>query len=206
MYNIILAVHIVFAVAMIGLILIQHGKGADAGASFGAGASGTVFGAAGSANFLSRATGILAALFFATSLTLAAYARKEAADQLRLDVVDVAPVTSPVAPSSSTNSYTMSSTNTAVSGEVGKLETNHQVPTSNTGVQTAPVVSEKVTNDSQSVASSGITTPQSEVTNANVQPTNSANNANVSTTKMADNNLTAPLHVEGEKEQASDKK
>lgn len=85
MFTLILAAHIAIAIAMIGLILIQHGKGADAGASFGAGAAGTVFGAAGTANFLTRTTAILAALFFVTSLTLAAHARKEAADQLRLD-------------------------------------------------------------------------------------------------------------------------
>lgn len=86
MFTVILAFHIIIAVAMIGLILIQHGKGADAGASFGAGAGGTVFGAAGSANFLTRTTAVLAGIFFITSLALAAHARKEAQDQLRLDV------------------------------------------------------------------------------------------------------------------------
>lgn len=86
MFTVVLVLHIIIAIAMIGLILIQHGKGADAGASFGAGAAGTVFGAAGSANFLTKATAILAGLFFITSLALAAHARKEAADQLRLDV------------------------------------------------------------------------------------------------------------------------
>lgn len=86
MFTIVLVAHIIIAISMIGLILIQHGKGADAGASFGAGSAGTVFGAAGSANFLTRATAVLAGLFFITSLTLAAQARKEAQDQLRLDV------------------------------------------------------------------------------------------------------------------------
>ena len=56
---------------MIGLILVQHGKGADMGAAFGSGASGSLFGATGSANFLSRATAVLATVFFVTSLTLA---------------------------------------------------------------------------------------------------------------------------------------
>lgn len=64
-------VHLFLAVGIIGLVLIQRGKGADAGAGFGAGASGTVFGARGSANFLSRTTAIFAGLFFVTSLTLA---------------------------------------------------------------------------------------------------------------------------------------
>ena len=70
-FGIVLSVHVVIAALMIGLILIQHGKGADAGAAFGSGASGTVFGAKGSGSFLSRSTAILAALFFSTSLALA---------------------------------------------------------------------------------------------------------------------------------------
>ena len=64
-------VHLFLAVGIIGLVLIQRGKGADAGAGFGSGASGTVFGARGSSSFLSRTTGIFAGLFFVTSLTLA---------------------------------------------------------------------------------------------------------------------------------------
>ena len=63
--------HVLIAAAIVGLVLLQRGKGADAGAGFGAGASGTVFGARGSASFLSRTTATLAALFIATSLTLA---------------------------------------------------------------------------------------------------------------------------------------
>ena len=66
-----LIIHTLIALAIIGLVLIQRGKGADAGAAFGAGASGTVFGARGSSSFFSRATAVLAAAFFATSLTLA---------------------------------------------------------------------------------------------------------------------------------------
>ena len=64
-------VHVLLAAGIVGLVLLQRGKGADAGAGFGAGASGTVFGARGSASFLSRMTAMLAALFIATSLTLA---------------------------------------------------------------------------------------------------------------------------------------
>ncbi len=66
-----LIIHTLIALAIIGLVLIQRGKGADAGAAFGAGASGTVFGARGSSSFFSRATAVLATAFFATSLTLA---------------------------------------------------------------------------------------------------------------------------------------
>jgi len=74
MQTILVVLHLVLALGLIGLVLIQHGKGADAGAAFGSGASGTVFGASGAANFLSRATALLATLFFVTSLTLAWYA------------------------------------------------------------------------------------------------------------------------------------
>lgn len=66
----ILAVHVLVGLAIIGLVLMQHGKGADMGASFGSGASGSLFGASGSANFLSRTTGVLAGVFFVTSLSL----------------------------------------------------------------------------------------------------------------------------------------
>ena len=71
MFSIVLGVHVLISVLIIGLVLMQHGKGADAGAAFGSGASGTVFGAQGSASFLSRATAIFATLFFISSLTLA---------------------------------------------------------------------------------------------------------------------------------------
>jgi len=69
--TIVLAVQILAALGMIVLILLQHGKGADMGAAFGSGASGSLFGASGSANFLSRTTAVLAALFFACTLALA---------------------------------------------------------------------------------------------------------------------------------------
>ena len=69
--NVILAVQMLTALGMIGLILIQHGKGADMGAAFGSGSSGSLFGASGSANFLSRTTAVLAAVFFVATLALA---------------------------------------------------------------------------------------------------------------------------------------
>lgn len=74
MHTILIVVHLFLSLGLIALVLMQHGKGADAGAAFGSGASGTVFGATGAANFLSRATAVLATLFFITSLTLAWYA------------------------------------------------------------------------------------------------------------------------------------
>ena len=67
----VLVIHTLISLAIIGLVLLQRGKGADAGAAFGAGASGTVFGSRGSGSFFSRATAVLATAFFATSLTLA---------------------------------------------------------------------------------------------------------------------------------------
>ena len=69
--NLILALQVVAAIAMVGLVLLQHGKGADMGASFGSGSSGSLFGATGSANFLSRSTAAAATLFFAATLALA---------------------------------------------------------------------------------------------------------------------------------------
>src|SRR5689334_21765876 len=72
--NVVIGLHVVIALAIIGLVLLQHGKGADMGSGFGGGASGSLFGATGSANFLSRTTAILASLFFLTSLGLACLA------------------------------------------------------------------------------------------------------------------------------------
>jgi preprotein translocase subunit SecG len=69
--NLVLALQMLSALVMIGLILVQHGKGADMGAAFGSGSSGSLFGASGSANFLSRTTAVLATVFFVCTLALA---------------------------------------------------------------------------------------------------------------------------------------
>ncbi len=74
----ILVVHVIAALAIIGLVLIQHGKGADVGAAFGGGASGSLFGSSGSANFLSRTTSVLAAIFFVSSISLTVFSGKKA--------------------------------------------------------------------------------------------------------------------------------
>ena len=71
LFSFILVVHVLSAIGVVGLVLVQHGKGADMGAAFGSGASGSLFGSAGSANFLSRTTAVLAVVFFVTSLSLA---------------------------------------------------------------------------------------------------------------------------------------
>ncbi|MEE7628066.1 preprotein translocase subunit SecG [Methylobacter sp. Wu8] len=111
MYQVIIVVHVLLGLGVVGLILMQQGKGADAGAAFGTGSSGSVFGAQGAASFLSRATAILATLFFMTSLGLAVLNGKQGAaydlmnapkvDQDALGIPDVSGVkgaanTSPV--------------------------------------------------------------------------------------------------------------
>jgi len=79
--NVLVVAHVVIALAIIGLVLLQHGKGADMGSGFGGGASGSLFGATGSANFLSRTTAVLAALFFILSLALAYVATRRAPEE-----------------------------------------------------------------------------------------------------------------------------
>jgi len=99
MQSIALVIHVLLAIGVIGLVLIQHGKGADAGAAFGSGASATVFGARGSASFLTRATTILAGLFFVTSLVLFYLAAHRDRDVRSVtdgpSVLDEAPATAP---------------------------------------------------------------------------------------------------------------
>jgi preprotein translocase subunit SecG len=99
MQSILVIFHLFLALGVIGLVLMQHGKGADAGAAFGSGSSGTVFGAAGSANFLSRATAVMAALFFVTSLALAWYAM-QSTDRPGLMDDEPAAIEVPAAPAS----------------------------------------------------------------------------------------------------------
>src|SRR3954466_14737023 len=77
METLLLVVHVMAALGIIGLVLLQHGKGADMGAAFGGGASGSIFGATGSANFLSRATAIIAALFFLSSMGLTYFSARK---------------------------------------------------------------------------------------------------------------------------------
>lgn len=93
-----LAAHIVVAGLIIVFVLLQRGKGAETGAAFGAGASGTVFGARGSANFLSRVTAVLATLFFATSLVLTGVGRPKPEQSLLDTIEQVAPADEEAAP------------------------------------------------------------------------------------------------------------
>lgn len=102
MQNFVLVVHIILAVLMIVLILVQHGKGADAGASFGGGGAATVFGASGSANFLTRLTGVLTAIFFITSITLAYLAKQQTTDAYGLKTLPVTEQVEQKSPETST--------------------------------------------------------------------------------------------------------
>ena len=94
--NILVGVQMLTALAMIGLILVQHGKGADMGAAFGSGSAGSLFGASGSANFLSRTTAVLAAVFFACTLLLAYFGHARPAGGGSL--LERAAIGAPVAP------------------------------------------------------------------------------------------------------------
>ena len=97
LHTIILTVHIIAGLSVIGFVLLQHGKGADMGAAFGSGASGSLFGATGSANFLSRVTAVLAAVFFLTSLGLSYIATSS--PRVSGSVMDAAPAqTAPAVP------------------------------------------------------------------------------------------------------------
>ncbi len=91
--TLILVVQMLSALGMIGLVLVQHGKGADMGAAFGSGSSGSLFGASGGANFLSRTTAVLAAVFFVCTLLLAYFGN--ARPQSSGSVLENAPVTAP---------------------------------------------------------------------------------------------------------------
>lgn len=97
LFNLLLILQIVSALAMIGLILMQHGKGADAGAAFGGGGSASLFGATGGANFLSRSTGVLATVFFVCTLALAYFGHSKPVSSGSV-LESAAPAATPAAP------------------------------------------------------------------------------------------------------------
>jgi len=108
LFPVLLSVHILVGLSVIGLVLLQHGKGADMGAAFGSGSAGSLFGSSGAANFLSRSTGILAAVFFVTSLGLTYFSASPSksggvtqsikVDGNKVDVKPAAPAPSTPAP------------------------------------------------------------------------------------------------------------
>lgn len=90
MEKLVLVIHVIAALGVIGLVLLQHGKGADMGASFGSGASGSLFGVSGSSNFMSRATAGFVVVFFSTSLTLAYMAsHKDGGSVVKVSISEV---------------------------------------------------------------------------------------------------------------------
>jgi preprotein translocase subunit SecG len=97
LFNLIVVLQVVSALAIIGLVLVQHGKGADMGAAFGSGASGSLFGASGSSNFLSKSTAVAAAIFFAATLALAYFGSNRPAASVGGGVMERAavPATAP---------------------------------------------------------------------------------------------------------------
>ena len=122
--NVILGVQMLTALGMIGLILVQHGKGADMGAAFGSGSSGSLFGASGSANFLSRTTGVLATVFFVATLALAYFGnvRPAGSGSVLETPAAVAPAASVDAPAAAGSSAALPAPAAAASG-AGQIPT-----------------------------------------------------------------------------------
>ncbi len=116
--NFALVVHVIVAAVIIGLVLLQHGKGADMGAAFGSGSSGSLFGASGSANFLSRMTGTLATVFFITSIGLTWLAsHHKTADSVGVMKDAVQGTAAPVAPAADKDVPTSGTTSSSSSGK-----------------------------------------------------------------------------------------
>ena len=101
MENLITIIHVIACLSMIGLILIQHGKGADMGAAFGSGSSGSLFGVSGSSNFLSRTTAIFVLIFFLTSISLAFLAVQKTGSGIVVKAIEASEAQNPVETKSS---------------------------------------------------------------------------------------------------------
>lgn len=134
--NIVILVQILSALAMIGLILLQHGKGADMGAAFGSGSSGSLFGASGGANFLSRSTAVLAAIFFASTLGLAFFGQPHAARTG--SVLEGVNVPAKSGPNSNDISNQIPGTTPAVEGGSPSAAGSVPAPSSSDGVNKIP--------------------------------------------------------------------
>jgi preprotein translocase subunit SecG len=138
--NLVLALQIVTALVMIGLVLIQHGKGADMGASFGSGASGSLFGATGSANFLSRSTAVCAAVFFLCTLSLA-YTANDRPKTTAGSVLDrpAAGASAPLAAASGASAIAPAATGSAAASTVAP----RPAVTAPSAASTAPAIPQK---------------------------------------------------------------
>jgi preprotein translocase subunit SecG len=115
--NLVMLIQVISAVVIVGLVLVQHGKGADMGAAFGSGASGSLFGASGSSNFLSKSTGVAAAIFFASTLGLSYLGAAQHAS-VGGSALDALPVSAPVAPAPATSAPAASAPVTAPAAAV----------------------------------------------------------------------------------------
>ena len=125
LFSLLLTVHILVALAIIGLVLMQHGKGADMGAAFGSGASGSLFGATGSSNFLSKSTGIAAAIFFAATLALAFFGgRHTTTSGGVMDSLPATPAATIPAPAAAPNAAASAPANASVPVPAAATATN----------------------------------------------------------------------------------
>jgi preprotein translocase subunit SecG len=126
MHTIIIVVQVLSALTIIGLVLLQHGKGADMGAAFGSGASGSLFGASGSSNFLSKSTGFAAAIFFAATLGLAFLGNKSTTTSA--GVMENLPISS--VPGAAPTPATAAPENSSTKAPAPASETDHanQIP------------------------------------------------------------------------------
>ena len=134
LFNLIVVVQVLSALAIIGLVLVQHGKGADMGAAFGSGASGSLFGASGSSNFLSKSTALAAAVFFASTLGLAYYGTNRPHAAVSGGVMERVTVPSAKAPASGVPLAPNNGANNAGNG----VPTAPTAPTPATSLPAAP--------------------------------------------------------------------
>jgi len=133
LFTFIVVVQVLSALAIIGLVLLQHGKGADMGAAFGSGASGSLFGATGSSNFLSKSTGVAAAIFFGATLALAFVGNKNHSDVGGgvMEKLPSAPtVTAPAAnaPAAPTDAAVPSGATSSAPAATGAAGQSNQIP------------------------------------------------------------------------------
>jgi preprotein translocase subunit SecG len=166
MQTILTVVHVFLAIGVIGLILMQHGKGADAGAAFGSGSSGSVFGAQGAGNFLSRSTAILATLFFVTSIALGYFSMNAGP---RVDLMkDVAVELAPQAPVAESDMPLVPAPATAAS--------DIDVPEVPKAASTQPRSEDAAAEDGVQAKAAVSEQPQAEAATAQPAETNSAPN------------------------------
>jgi preprotein translocase subunit SecG len=129
LFNLIVVLQVLSALAIIGLVLVQHGKGADMGAAFGSGASGSLFGASGSSNFLSKSTAVAAAIFFASTLGLAYFGTNRPAANVGGGVMERAPAAAIVPATTPANNAGNAVPNTAPAAPAAPAASAPAAPT-----------------------------------------------------------------------------